>query len=398
MMDVRGDRSLRDVQRAALSPLLAAYTNVGALLSCHACGVAAYHTEPIPMLAFVAIALSRVRRKLPGRFDGCADAQMQALTFLLDAPLNVSALPSAIRGEELIGVLTQLPQHSHLRRLEVTGVPAAVARGVLDAGGGFPALRLLECTAGDGVATLVEGLAALRAFAFDWDASVLPLTVLAALCGALGRCASLRRVVFAENKFGPAGLAHVAALIKASPSLQSIDLYDNAARDDGALRIAAAVRSGHALRTLSLRRNYIRAAGAAALAAALPYTAALTSLDVSENPIGDDGDVAFALHAFSDAIAKSRTLAVMEMDRCDLTDTHAVALAPGVSACRTLRCVSLTGNRIGDDGAVVLAAALTKSAVESVDFCGNNIGPTGKTALRSVMGRCIVRTTHPTHM
>jgi hypothetical protein len=93
---------------------------------------------------------------------------------------------------------------------------------------------------------------------------------------------------------------------------------------------------------------------------------------------------------FAAAMATARTLhCSCAAASCScVTDAHAVSLAVAVSACPSLRRLSLAGNRIGDEGAAALVAALPGSAVEESDFRRNNrVGDAGNDALMAVAGR-----------
>jgi Ran GTPase-activating protein (RanGAP) involved in mRNA processing and transport len=338
-------------------------------------------------------------------------------------------------GDALTKVLVAWPQHAFFRRLEIKEVSVDGARDLLRAGGGFPGLRWLGCHCDAGVPALVGGLRSLRVLDISWSCDW-PAGLAGALCDALSRSRTLRRVMLAGDKLG-ANVAHVAALIERSPSLRWIDLYDNDVGDGGALLIAAAMRSSSTLRHLELRENGIGTHGALALAAALPHAISLTKLDINENPIGDDGVAAIAraavtrlqtllvvncccgvrgglaladcvarsrvlrvldasestvvdsvIDAYAAAMAQTRTLAGLCLEGSGVTDAHAVMLAAAVSQCASLRTLSLNANGIGDDGAVALAAAMTGSAVVLLDLTGNKrVGAVGNNALQSIEGR-----------
>jgi hypothetical protein len=434
--------------KSADEDLSRAFTKTGGLLSCHACGTAAYRTEPIPMLAFVAIALSRLRRAVPGGLDGDADDDeaRRARTFLRTAPFNAAELPGWIRCSTLTELLSEMPEHAFLRQLSVDGLSVEAANELLLlTGGAFRGLRTLDCKRDAGAATLVvAALGGLREFNQQWEDNEWPDGLLPAVCDALVRSRSLRRVSFPGNNFQAAGLAHVAGFIARSPSLRWIDLYGNRAQDDGARHIAAALRGNTTLRHLELRSNGIGAEGAAALGAALPFAASLAWLSLENNPIENDGIAAIAegvvaspslrelriggcqktgrsgdadgiplarcvgsstlrvllaessivsvtgMHQLASAMKQSSTLAELELGFSDLSCGHAVTLAEGVAGCASLHCLRLNGTGIRDAGAIALAVAVSGGAMMNLDLTDNKIGTAGQAALMAVVGPCSV--------
>jgi Ran GTPase-activating protein (RanGAP) involved in mRNA processing and transport len=416
--------------------LTTAFTKIGALLSCHACGTAAYCTEPIPLLAFLTVGLSSARASDVGCLDaGPAAEEAAARVFLRTAPLNVSELPSRVDGAVLAQLLAELPRHAFLRSLSVTGVSVAVAQVLVGAGGGFPGVRSLKCN-GPGVVHLAARLRGLRNFDAAWQQGEWTTDLVGSVCDVLTRSASLRKVDFAGDKLGAEGLGHVAMLIERSPSLRWIDLYGNVAGDDGARLLAAALRTGPTLRHLELRTNAIGSAGAIALGAALPHATSLAWLNLENNRIGDEGIAAVALGAaassslrdvqlsgcrggaaaalalaecvarspvlrrleaagthfdaaaalaLANAMHRSRTLAHLKLDDTGM-QAHAATLAAGVAQCGSLRWLSLASNHIDDDAALTLAATFSRCALKHVDLGDNNFGPTGRAALLAVAG------------
>jgi len=118
--------------------------------------------------------------------------------------------------------------------------------------------------------------------------------------------------------------------------------------------------------------------GAEALAEAVKASASLEWLDLSGNAIGDRG-----AEALAEAVKASPSLKELVLARNAIGERGAEALAEAVKASASLEQLSLNGNAIGDRGAEALAEAVKASAsLKDLDMRGNRIGERGAEALR----------------
>ncbi len=163
----------------------------------------------------------------------------------------------------------------------------------------------------------------------------------AAVLAALGALPHLEDLDLSTNKLGP---ATGAAIAKGAWPLRSLTLSQTQLEDEGTIELARASLPG--LRELDLASDRIGQAGAAALASvAWP----IERLLLSGNPIGDKGAAALAKSALP------RTLRVLELHSCELTDKGVAALAS--ASWPALEHLVLSSNAIGAAGAKALGGA-----------------------------------------
>lgn len=154
-------------------------------------------------------------------------------------------------------------------------------------------------------------------------------------------------------------------------NLVSLDLCRNAIADKGAAAAAAfltATGASGSLRVLRLRDNRIGHAGAAALAQALARPGVLLSeLDLGANGVGDEGAEAMAF-MLTDACALER----LWLDMNGVGPVGGLALAAALAADSRLAFLSIVDNALGDAGVLALERAMaTNGHLAEVRLRGN---------------------------
>jgi hypothetical protein len=127
------------------------------------------------------------------------------------------------------------------------------------------------------------------------------------------------------------------------------------------------------LTLIDLNRNNIGDDGATALAKALLVNESLTSISLDDNKISNQGATALAkaLHA-------NKSLTMIDLDRNKISDEGATALAEALQVNESLTKLYLTGNNIGDKGATALAEALqVNTSLQELIMHGCNVGDEG---------------------
>lgn len=223
-------------------------------------------------------------------------------------------------------------------------------------------------------AAVLDGCKALRDFRFSVAASglhpLLPLLLLPP-CSLVGLriagppSASAAASLLADShRLGDFGARALAGPLRAAPAVRALVLDCNGIAEAGARAIAWALEGpsggGDALaapRALSLRSNALAVPGLRALLQPLSAgRLALSSLDVSGNQISDEGAELLA---------------------------EALSAAPAAQALRTL---ALGNNRVSAAGAATLAAAVRASGcVEHLDLSGNALRADGAAAIARLL-------------
>ena len=151
------------------------------------------------------------------------------------------------------------------------------------------------------------------------------------------------------NRLTAAGVEAVGAV--AFVNLVALDLAGNRLGDAGAQALSAQTGFRH-VRTLSLARNRLTALGLTALLAEGSAVASLWGLDLSGNPLGDAGALALA------GSPRASMLQVLNLEKIGLTDAGAMALATSGVLSR-LRTLYVGGNALTTAGREALRASKT---------------------------------------
>jgi len=157
------------------------------------------------------------------------------------------------------------------------------------------------------------------------------------------------------------------ALTKAAPaSLKSIHLGGNALRGGSLAALLAALPAAPALETLWLADNELDGAAMAAFAMCTGNGGgggALKHLSLQRNRVGDDGAASLAAALAGGALP---ALELLYLGENEVGDAGATALAEALreGACPKLRRLGLQANRLGDGALEALAAALRAGAMK----------------------------------
>lgn len=155
--------------------------------------------------------------------------------------------------------------------------------------------------------------------------------------------------------------------------------------DAGAETIARAMKGGNrTLKVLELRSCQLSNNGAKILARGLEKCSALTKLFLFTNDIGDQGTMALA-----NAIKSCNKLQELYLYENRVSDSGAAALARAIPLCPALQILFLGGNKISNNGAVALAGALLKcKSLQKISLRNNLIGDVGLAALAKAFKQC----------
>jgi Ran GTPase-activating protein (RanGAP) involved in mRNA processing and transport len=113
----------------------------------------------------------------------------------------------------------------------------------------------------------------------------------------------------------------------------------------------------------------------------LALNTTLKCLDLSWNNFGDDGAVAIAK-----ALRINKSLEILNLACNKIGNKGTEAIAGALLVNRSLRCLDLSGHHIGVDGAVAIASSLqTNKSLEILHLNGNKIGSTGAAAIADAL-------------
>lgn len=201
----------------------------------------------------------------------------------------------------------------------------------------------------------------------------------------------------AGNHIGPAGIAEVCEALADDPRVTALWLKRNPLKAAGMAPIAAMLRANRAIEVLDLVNCGLLDEGLATLLGSLMGPGANKTL--RHLYVGTNGVTARSAPLLGGYLAEDCALESLYLSCNRLGDDGAEAVARGLAANRTLRRVSLASNRIGPRGAEALARALAEHptvalfdlgftrATASVGERGNYVGDEGARALAAMLAR-----------
>ena len=233
---------------------------------------------------------------------------------------------------------------------------------------------------------------------------------------------SLRSLCIGDPEFGDEGLAALTRGIASSASLEAIDLENKGVGDEGAKALGEALSSGgcNALTNLNLARNdalgevgivavcagavsgdtleSLTLAGVSlsdgacrALGDLLASSCPLKTLDLTGATVGETGAARIG-EGLAARGHEGRRLDALVMDSVALGDAGVVALV-GAGGCLPVVALSLQGCGIGEEGGVAIAGMMRSTdnkngdiVVEVLNLRDNRIGDAGALALAAALG------------
>ena len=210
------------------------------------------------------------------------------------------------------------------------------------------------------------------------------------------------RLDLCKQSIGPDGAARVLDALRGHPAITSILFGTGAIGNVGATAVAGGLAT---LDTVYLGCNRIDHAGIHTLAGAIA-TSSVRALWLKRNPIGSAGAREIAA-----LVAGGSTLRVLDLFNCELDDDGVATIAEALAAptcriehvylggngagwraahaiaellttTRTLRTLSVSASRLGDDGAIAIASGLARNtSLDELGLASNAIGPRGAAAL-----------------
>jgi len=150
--------------------------------------------------------------------------------------------------------------------------------------------------------------------------------------------------------------------------------------------LAAALKASSSLTSLEIGYNEIGPEGGVAIAEALKVNCSLTSLYLATNQLGPEGGVAVAK-----ALRVNNSLTNLDLRNIGLGNRGATAIAEALKVNVSLTSINLRANDIGigigTDGGVIIAEALkVNRSLTSLYISSNNIGPEGGKAVAEALG------------
>ena len=181
-------------------------------------------------------------------------------------------------------------------------------------------------------------------------------------------------LLLGTDGIGNAGAADVARLADTNPALEVLYLGCNKIDAAGVAPIAVSLSAPNSAVTgLWLKRNPIGAGGARLLAKMLHTNRALRTLDLVNTRIGPDGLVVLA-----DALTgPNQTVERLYLGGNFFGLEEAPLLAKIIRCAPRLKALLLNVGFLGDEGAALLASALLHSKLEELGLASHGIGPDG---------------------
>jgi hypothetical protein len=139
------------------------------------------------------------------------------------------------------------------------------------------------------------------------------------------------------------------------------------------VEVSRGLLENYSLRSLELHRCNVDGSAAMALAQAVAVNQYLLELGLSRNPVGPEG-----VGALAAALQVNQTLHELDASWTGVDDASAAQLAEALLVNTSLQRLYLERNHIGPDGAGALALALREnSKLQALSLAGNNIGTLG---------------------
>ena len=210
---------------------------------------------------------------------------------------------------------------------------------------------------------------------------------------------AITRIDLGSNPIGDDGTAAIAELLDGNNTpLQELGLQDVGMGDMGGIALGMALEHNSRLTHLTLTNNNLGPDGAGELFAGIGGSqSAIVDLGLAENPA-----IGAGISMLQNVLAVPRrkrgyseeggqaiggVLETLDLRACDLGDFGAKAVATGLAGNTRLRVLRLQHNRIGEEGALALSAALSVkgSGLAALDLENNMLGNKGAAAMGAAL-------------
>lgn len=206
------------------------------------------------------------------------------------------------------------------------------------------------------------------------------------LLDAMKRSQRVKRLLLGNNIVGDGGASAIAEYIRAgAPApLECWYIAGNHIGPEGIATVCDALADDPHVTSLWLKRNPLKAAGMAPLAALLRANRTLEVLDVVNCGLLDEG-LAVLLGGLMGPGA-NKTLKHLYLGTNGVSERSAPLLAEYLANDCALESLYLSCNRLGDEGVAVIARALASNrSLRRVSFASNRVGPKGAAALAEAL-------------
>ncbi|KAJ9458526.1 RAN GTPase-activating protein 1 [Diplonema papillatum] len=216
-----------------------------------------------------------------------------------------------------------------------------------------------DASMADTVERLVEDDPSLTSLTHDPSSTISGAAFFEHLPDALRYNSSLTALHLHGCCIGETGAERLGQALRYNKGITHIDLTKNQLSNEAVASLCAGLRENRGLKSLVLAQNPgIASAGLAALSGALPASAVEhLSLELNNSLKSECGWTRGATKSFAECIPIS-SLTSLDLGACDLSAHSVMTLVAALDGSESLTSLTLSGNRIGDGAAVVLARSL----------------------------------------
>ena len=180
-----------------------------------------------------------------------------------------------------------------------------------------------------------------------------------------------------NNRIGGVGTKKLASMLMVNATLVELNLQFCEILDVGALAISAALQINKTLKVLSIGYNKISLIGLKPILHSAGEHPDLKVLNLEDNVIGEEGGLAVA-----DLIVKNTQLKKLDLFGVGLTLVAVKAIAAALSANEHLTYIRLSGNKFGNESALVIGEMLLRNnSLRNIGLRGCGFNSSGITIL-----------------
>ena len=162
-------------------------------------------------------------------------------------------------------------------------------------------------------------------------------------------------------------------MLNVNRTLKVLNLYGCGLTNELASYFANGLTQKHSVRQVILHSNNIGSTGAVSIFRSLEHNTSLEELDLSGNSQLAEGDNEAVGCAIERMLNVNRTLKVLNLYGCELTNEVASYFANGLAQNHSVRKMILCSNNIGRTGAVSIFRSLEhNTSLEELDLSGNS--------------------------